>query len=93
MTVHHLNLARPSPDRIIEANRPRDWFDAHCDYAVTGDVVYRAERLAHEQSDDDPTGAMAVVGYVLAGALTVFVLLIGIPMYLLLLKWTGGIPL
>ena len=23
MTVHHLNLARPSPDRIIEARRPR----------------------------------------------------------------------
>ena len=22
MTVHHLNLSRPSPDRIIEANRP-----------------------------------------------------------------------
>lgn len=22
MTAHHLNLARPSPDRIIEANRP-----------------------------------------------------------------------
>ena len=87
-----LNLARPSPDRIIEANRPhrRDWFDAHCDYAVTGDARYRAERLAHEQSDDDPTGAMAVVGYVLAGALTVFVLLIGIPMYCLLLAWTGG---
>lgn len=91
MTVHHLSLARPSPDEIIEANRPRDWFDAHCDYAVTGDVVYRAERLAHEQSDDDPTGAMAVVGYVLAGALTVFILLVGIPMYCLLLAWTGGV--
>lgn len=86
-----LNLARPSPDRIIEANRPRDWFDAHCDYAVTGKASYRDERLAHEQSDDDPTSAMAVVGYVLAGALTVFVLLIGIPMYCLLLKWTGGV--
>ena len=23
MTVHHPSLARPSPDRIIEANRPR----------------------------------------------------------------------
>ena len=23
MTLHHLNLARPSPDRIIEANRQR----------------------------------------------------------------------
>ena len=23
MTAHHLNLARPSPDRIIEAHRPR----------------------------------------------------------------------
>ena len=93
MTVHHLNLARPSPDRIIEANRPhrRDWFDAYADYAVTGDVVYRAERLGHEQSDDDPTGAMAVVGYVLAGALTVFILLVGIPMFCLLLKWTGGV--
>lgn len=91
MTVHPLNLARPSPDRIIEARR--DWFDAHCDYVATGKARYRAERLGHEQSDDDPTGAMAVVGYVLAGALTVFVLLIGIPMYLLLLKWTGGIPL
>ena len=40
MTVHHLNLARPSPDRIIEANR-RDWFDAHCDYVATGDARYR----------------------------------------------------
>ena len=90
MTLHSLNLARPSPDRIIEANR-RDWFDAHCDYAVTGDVVYRAEWLAHEA--DDPTGAMAVVGYVLAGALTVFILLIGIPMFCLMLKWTGGIAL
>ena len=92
MTVHYMNLAcpaRPSADEVIEANR-RDWFDAHCDYAVTGDARYRAERLAHEQSDDDPTGAMAVVGYVLAGALTVFVLLIGIPMYCLLLAWTGG---
>lgn len=92
MTVHHLNLARPSPDRIIEANRPhrRDWLDAHCDYAVTGKAFYRHERQAHEQSDDDPTGAMAVVGYVLAGALTVFVMLIGVPMYCLLLAWTGG---
>ena len=59
-----LNLARPSPDRIIEANRPRDWFDAHCDYAVTGDVVYRAERLSHEDryqempSQTEGTGAL-----------------------------------
>ena len=65
----HLNLVRPSPDRIIEENRPhrRDWFDAYADYAVTGDVVYRAERLAHEQSDDDPTGAMAAVVWLLGG--------------------------
>lgn len=92
MTGHSLNLAcRPSADEIIERNRRRDWFDAHCDYAVTGDARYRAERLSHEQSDDDPTGAVAVVGYVLAGALTVFVLLIGIPMFCLLLKWTGGV--
>lgn len=91
MTVHHLNLARPSPDRIIEARR--DWFDAHCDYVATGDARYRAERLSHEQSDDDPTGAMAVVGYVLVGALTVFVLLVGIPLYCLLLVWTGGLSL
>ena len=93
MTVHHLNLARPSPDRIIEANRPRDWFDAHCDYAVTGDVVYRAERLAHEQSDDDPTGAMAAVVWLLGGISVVGTLYAAIVGYCLLLAWTGGISL
>lgn len=91
MTVHHLNLARPSPDRIIEANRPRDWFDAHCDYAVTGDARYRAERLAHEQSDDDPTGAMAVVGYLLGGIAVVGTLYAAFVGYCLLLAWTGGV--
>lgn len=33
MTVHHLNLARPSPDRIIEANR-RDTQADLSDYAA-----------------------------------------------------------
>ena len=90
MTVHHLSLARPSPDEIIEANRPRDWFDAHCDYAVTGDVVYRAERLAHEQSDDDPTGAMAAVGYLLGGIAIVGTLYAAFVGYCLLLAGIGG---
>ena len=95
MTVHHLNLARPSPDRIIEANRRhrRDWFDAHCDYAATGDVVYRAERLAHEQSDDDPTGAMAAVVWLLGGIAVVGTLYAAFVGYCLLLAWTGGISL
>lgn len=86
-----LNLAcRPSPDEIIEANRPRDWFDAHCDYAVTGDVAYRAERLAHEQSDDDPTGAMAAVGYLLGGIAIVGTLYAAFVGYCLLLAGIGG---
>lgn len=91
----YLNLARPSPDRIIEANRPhrRDWFDAHCDYAVTGDVAYRAERLAHEQSDDDPTGAMAAVVWLLGGIAVVGTLYAAIVGYCLLLAFTGGISL
>ena len=84
---------RPSPDRIIEANRPRDWFDAHCDYAVTGDARYRAERLSHEQSDDDPTGAMAAVGYLLGGIAVVGTLYAAIVGYCLMLAWTGGISL
>lgn len=84
-----LNLVRPSPDRIIEANRPRDWADAHCDYAATGDVVYRAERLGHEQSDDDPTGAMAVVGYLLGGIAVVGTFYAAFVAYCLLLAWTG----
>ena len=88
-----LNLARPSPDRIIEANRPRDWLDAHCDYAVTGDVVYRAERMAHEQSDDDPTGAMAVIVWLLGGIAVVGTLYVAFVGYCLLLAWTGGISL
>ena len=94
MTMHHLNLAcRPSADEIIKRNRPRDWFDAHCDYAVTGDALYRAERLAHEQSDDDPTGAMAVVGYLLGGIAVVGTLYAALVGYCLLLAWTGGISL
>lgn len=88
-----LNLARPSPDRIIEANRPRDWFDAYADYAVTGDVVYRAERLAHERSDDDPTGAMAAVVWLLGGIAVVGTIYAAIVGYCLLLAWTGGISL
>ena len=84
---------RPSPDRIIEANRPRDWFDAHCDYAVTGDVVYRDERLAHEQSDDDPTGAMAAIAWLLGGIAVVGTLYAAIVGYCLMLAWTGGISL
>lgn len=90
-----LKLARPSPDRIIEANRPRprDWLDAHCDYAVTGDARYRAERLAHEQPDDDPTGAMAVVVWLLGGIAIVSALYAAIVGYCLLLAFTGGISL
>ena len=90
MTVHHLNLARPSPDRIIEAHR-RDWFDAHADYAMTGQPRYRDERDSYE--DDDPTGAMAAVVYLLGGIAVVGGTLLAIQMYCLLLAWTGGIAL
>ena len=92
MTVHPLNLARPSPDRIIEARRsePRDWADAHCDYAVTGEARYRAERLAHEQLGDDPTGAMAVIVWLLGGIAVVGTLYAAFVGYCLLLAWTGG---
>ena len=88
----NLNLARPSPDRIIEANRarPRDWLDAHRDYVATGKARYRAERQAHEQSDDDPTGAMAVVGYLLGGIAVVGTFYAAFVGYCLLLAWTGG---
>ena len=87
-----LNHARPSPDRIIEANRPRDWFDAHCDYAVTGDVVYRAERLAHEDryqempSQAEGTGAL---GYLIAAIGTYAALQWGIPLALAGIKIIG----
>ena len=58
MTMHHLNLAcRPSADEIIKRNRPRDWFDAHCDYAVTGDGAYRAERDARDDYADSRSWA------------------------------------
>lgn len=30
---------------------PRDWLDAHADYAMTGDPAYRAERIQHERDD------------------------------------------
>lgn len=87
MTVHYI---RPSPDRIIEANRPRDWLDAHRDYVATGKARYRAERRAHEQSDDDPTGAMAAVAYLLGGIAVVGTLYATFVGYCLLLAWTGG---
>ena len=84
---------RPSADEIIERNRPRDWADAHCDYAVTGDARFRAERQAHEQSDDDPTGAMAAIVWLLGGIAVVGTLYAALVGYFLLLAWTGGISL
>ena len=94
MTLHALNIARPSPDRIIEANRPRDWFDAHCDYAVTGDVVYRAERLAHEdryQEMPSQTEGMGALGYLIAAIGTYAVLQWGIPLALAGIKIIGDV--
>lgn len=87
----HLHLARPSPDRIIEANRPRDWFDAHADYAMTGQPRYRDERDSY--ADDDPTGAMAAVVWLLGGIAVVGTLYAAFVGYCLLLVWTGGLSL
>ncbi len=90
MTVHPLNLAcRPSPDEIIEARR--DWFDAHADYAMTGQPRYRDERDSYE--DDDPTGAMAAVVWLLGGIAVVGTLYAAFVGYCLLLVWTGGLSL
>lgn len=91
MTVHPLNLARPSPDETIEANRPRDWLDAHADYVATGQTRYRDERDSYE--DDDPTGAMAAVVYLLGGIVVMGTLYAAFVGYCLLLAWTGGIAL
>lgn len=85
----HLNLAcRPSPDRIIEANRPRDWFDAHCDYAVTGDARFRQERDGHEESPAQTEGTGAV-SYLLAALGTAAVLQWGIPLMFAGIKIIG----
>lgn len=90
MTVHHF----PSPDRIIEANRPRDWFDAHADYAMTGDAVYRAERLAHERGDvPAQTEGTGVLTYLIGAVLIVAAILLGIPAVCLAWVWTGGLSL
>ena len=91
MTAHHLNLAcRPSPDEIIEANRrrPRDWLDAHCDYAVTGDAVYRAERDSYEEAPSQTEGTGAV-SYLLAALGTAAVLQWGIPLMFAGIKIIG----
>ena len=85
-----LNLARPSPDRIIEANR--DWFDAHRDYVATGKARYRDERQAHEDryhetpSQTEGTGAL---GYLIAAIGTYAVLQWGIPLALAGIKIIG----
>lgn len=89
-----LNLARPSPDRIIEANRPRDGFDAHCDYVATGDARYRAERLAHEKSDD--AEGPGIIVYLIGAIVIEAGLLLGIPavcwIWQTLGKMLGGVP-
>ncbi len=84
----HLNLARPSPDRIIEANRPRDWFDAHCDYAVTGDARFRQERDRYEEAPSQTEGTGAL-GYLIAAIGTYAALQWGIPLALAGIKIIG----
>ena len=84
----HLNLARPSPDRIIEANRPRDWLDAHCDYAVTGDALYLAERDSYEEAPSQTEGTGAP-GYLIAAIGTYAILQWGIPLALAGIKIIG----
>ena len=88
MTVHHLNLARPSPDRIIEANRPRDWADAHCDYALTGDAHFRQERDRYEEAPSQTEGTGAL-GYLIAAIGTYAALQWGIPLALAGIKIIG----
>ena len=89
MTMHHLNLAcRPSADEIIKRNRPRDWFDAHCDYAVTGDVAYRAERDIYEEAPSQTEGTGAL-GYLIAAIGTYAALQWGIPLALAGIKIIG----
>ena len=92
MTAHHLNLARPSADRIIEANRPRDWLDAHRDYVATGKARYRDERQAHEDryhetpSQTEGTGAL---GYLIAAIGTYAFLQWGVPLVFAGIKIIG----
>lgn len=91
MTLHYLNLAspaRPSPDRIIEARRPRDWFDAHCDYAATGDARFRQERDSYEEAPSQTEGTGAL-GYLIAALGTYAVLQWGIPLALAGIKIIG----
>jgi len=91
MTAHHLNLARPSPDRIIEANRPhrRDWLDAHRDYVATGKARYRDERDSYE-ADHSENDARWWLLCLMKAALFVASALVAIRAYCLLLAWTGG---
>lgn len=83
-----LNLVRPSPDRIIEANRPRDWADAHCDYAVTGDARFRQERDGHEESPAQTEGTGAL-GYLIAAIGTYAFLQWGVPLVFAGIKIIG----
>lgn len=90
MTVHYLNLVcRPSADEIIERNRPRDWFDAHCDYAVTGDARFRQERDRYEEAPSQTEGTGAL-GYLIAAIGTYAALQWGIPLALAGIKIIGG---
>ena len=84
----HLNLTRPSPDRIIEANRPRDWADAHCDYVVTGDAHFRQERDRYEEAPSRTEGTGAL-GYLIAAIGTYAALQWGIPLALAGIKIIG----
>lgn len=89
MTMHHLNLAcRSSADEIIERNRPRDWFDAHCDYAVTGDARFRQERDRYEEAPSQTEGTGAL-GYLIAAIGTYAALQWGIPLALAGIKIIG----
>lgn len=83
-----LNLVRPSPDRIIEANRPRDWADAHCDYAVTGDARFRQERDNYEEAPSQTEGTGAL-GYLVAAIGTYAVLQWGVPLVFAGIKIIG----
>ena len=83
-----MNFARPSPDRIIEANRPRDWFDAHCDYAMTGEPRYRQERDRYQEMPSKTEGSGAL-GYLIAAIGTYAALQWGIPLALAGIKIIG----
>ena len=88
-----LNLAcRPSPDRIIEANRPhrRDWLDAHCDYVETGDARFRQERDSYEEAPSQTEGTGAL-GYLIAAIGTYAALQWGIPLALAGIKIIGDV--